>query len=137
MVPCDSSHRAPPFNQRTIRCLSARKALVGEARGAVGQPDNAAVGEAVLLDEVLHDAVVAVRVDAQVRVSRGGEIDDRRKDPMVLRVARDAVDDTVGLVGEPGAVDIIVRWLRGGKKGEVGTEATVFNDKTPTACDVA
>ena len=45
-------------------------ALVGEALGTVFQPDDAAVGEAVLLDEVLHDAVVSVRVDAEMFVAR-------------------------------------------------------------------
>ena len=76
----------------------------------------------MLDDEVLHDAVVAVRVDAQVRVARGGEVDDRRKDSVVLRIARDAVDDTVGLVGEPGAVDAVVRGLRRGEEGEIADQ---------------
>lgn len=42
--------------------------LVGQAFVAVGEVDDAAVGEAVLGDEVLHDGVVAVGVDADVGI---------------------------------------------------------------------
>ena len=56
---------------------TAPLALVGEAFGAVLEPDDAAAGEAVLADEVLHDTVVAVRIDAEMRVADCGVIDYR------------------------------------------------------------
>ena len=109
---------------REVRCVQSdgwefASALVGEAFGAVLEPDDAAVGEAVLQDEVLHDAVVAVGVDAEMRIAGGREINDRREDSVGIRVARHSVDDAVRLVGEPGAVDVGVGGFGRRKEGEV------------------
>ena len=92
---------------------------------AVGKVDDAAVGEPVLQDVVLHDAVVAVRVDADVALPREAELHDILEDAVCLRETRDAVDDVVRLcVIKPLAVvDPGVRGLRTWQEREVGHNA--------------
>ena len=59
--------------------------------------DDAATGEAVLLDDMLHDAVVAMRVDAQVRLCGRTELDDAVEYAVNVRITGYAVDDVIGL----------------------------------------
>ena len=70
----------------------------------IGQPfisrckeDDSAVGEAMLLDVVLHDKVVAVGVDADVAIFREGVFHDVAEHVVYIGVTGDAVDDMVGL----------------------------------------
>mgnify|MGYP007056161909 CR=1 FL=1 len=59
---------------------------------AGGKVDNPAVAEAVGKDAVLHDGVVSVGVDAQVRLAFRAPVHDGAEDAMALRGAADAVD---------------------------------------------
>ena len=79
--------------------------LVGQSFVAVGEENDTAVGEAVLEDVVLHDAVVAVGVDTDVAVAGEGELHDAAEGAVRFRHAGDAVDDMVGQgIVEPLAV---------------------------------
>ena len=93
---------------------------------------------------MLHDAVVAVGVDAEVRIARGGKVDDGGENAVYVRVTGDAVDDAVGLIGEPGAVDVVVGGFGRWKEGEVrdkrfldSASGSARNDKPSSAGDVA
>ena len=65
---------------------------------------------------MLHDAVVAMGIYANVPVMGEAEIHDVAEDVVFIRVTRNAMDDMVGLfVIEPfSAIDLAVGWLRGG-----------------------
>ena len=101
--------------------------LAGQSFVAVGEEDDAAVGEAVLKDVVLHDAIVAVGVDTDVTVAGEGKLHDSVEDAVCFREAGDAVDNVVGLaVVEPlPVVDGAVGGFGRGQEGEVGHNATV------------
>ena len=101
--------------------------LVGQSFVAVGEEDDAAVGEAVFEDVMLHDAVAAVRVDADVAVAGESELHDSVEDAVCFRKAGNAVDNVVGLaVIKPlSVVDGAVGGLGRGQEGEVGHDAAV------------
>ena len=69
--------------------------LIGQSLVAVGQIDDAAVCEAVLDEEVLHDMIVPMCVDADIRVVGEAEVHDAAEYPMDFRVAGDAMDHVV------------------------------------------
>ena len=52
---------------RLLRSAAWRQILIGDARVAVGQADNAAADKSGLFDDLLHRTVVCMRVDAQGR----------------------------------------------------------------------
>ena len=83
--------------------------------------NDAAVSEAMLRKEVLHDEVVAVGVDADVGLAQRAEGEHGGKDAVHVREAGDAVDDVVrGDVIKPGAaVDGGVGGLGRREEGEV------------------
>ena len=58
--------------------------------------DDSAVGEAVLCDDVLHDAVVAMRVDTEVRLCGSTEVDDAVEDAVNVGIAGYTMDDVIG-----------------------------------------
>ena len=101
--------------------------LICQSFVAVGEEDDTAVGEAVFEDVVLHDAVVAVSVDAGVAVAGEGKLHDSVEDAVCFREAGDAVDNVVGQgVVEPlTVVDSAVGRLGRGQEGEVGHDAAV------------
>ena len=101
--------------------------LICQSFVAVGEENDTAVGEAVLEDIVLHDAVVAVGVDTDVAVAGEGELHDGVEDAVCFRHAGDAVDDMVGQgVVEPlTVVDGGVGGFGRGQEGEVGHDAAV------------
>ena len=90
------------------------QALVGEAGGAGGEVDDAAVGEAVFEEVVLHDVVVAVGVDADVAVVGETPFYNCTEDAVDVREAGYAVDYVIGeSVVQPVAVkDFAVGRLR-------------------------
>ena len=59
--------------------------LESQALIAVGEIDDAAVGEAVFLKEVLHDFIVAVGIDADVGVNREAILHRAGEDAPCLR----------------------------------------------------
>ena len=111
-------------------CSLVSHLLVGQPFVAVGEEDDAAVGEAVFEDVVLHDAVVAVGVDADVAVAGEGELHNGVEDAVCFREAGDAVDDVVGLgVAEPLAVvDSAVGGFGRRQEGEIGHDVSILFD---------
>ena len=79
---------------------------------------------------MLHDAVGAVRVYANVGVAGEAPVHDGFEDSMGVGGAADAVDDVVGKsVVEPGAVvDLGVGRFRRGDECEVCDDTGVFFD---------
>ena len=106
--------------------------LVRQTLVAVGQVDDAAVGE-----PVLQDAVVAVCVDADIAFSREAEHHDILEDAMCLREACVAVDDVIrSRVVQPLAVvDFGVRGFRTWQEREVGHNAAGLLNHV-TACSL-
>ena len=99
---------------------------------AGGEVDDAAVGEAVGEDAVLHYTVVAVSVDLDVavRVVCKTPIHNSLEDAVGGGGAADAVDDVVGngVVKPFSAVDLCVGGLWGRDEGEVGDDVGVIDD---------
>jgi hypothetical protein len=56
--------------------------LIGKPFVAIGQADDATIGKAVLHNVVLHDMVVFMGIDADVRIMRKAEIHDVAEDSM-------------------------------------------------------
>ena len=83
--------------------------MIGEPGAAVGEIDYSAVSEAVALDVVSHDAIVAMCVYAQVTLAGGAIVYHVGKDAVHVGVAAQAVYHAVGaLVVEPRAVNPVV-----------------------------
>ena len=102
--------------------------------------DDATVGEAVVQDDVLHDMVVAMRVDADIPVVTEAEVDDGAEDAMRLGDACNTVDDMIRLlIVEPlPTLYLGVGGFRRRQEGEVGHDrAIVDNHKGSTFFDVA
>ena len=76
---------------RVLNSLIRQPFVTGE------QVDDSAVAESVLADIMLHDEVVAVRVDADVRVLRETEVHDVVKHMMHVRITADAMDHMIRL----------------------------------------
>lgn len=76
--------------------------------------NHAAVGKTTLFDQVLHDAVIFVRVNAQVRDALPAEIDRPAQQPVYLPVPGDAVDRAVGAAREP--APLLDRLIRRGRR---------------------
>ena len=115
---------------------NAFKPLIGQPLVAVSQMDNAAVEEAIFPDVVLHDAVVAVGIDANVVLMGEAVVHDASEDAVGTRRTGNAMDDAVGLfVVEPRpVVDVVVGGFRRGQEGEVAhDEAVVLDDETAVA----
>ena len=68
---------------------------------AAGDVNDAAAGEAVFQNDVLHDRVVAVGVDAQVRGRLFAIGDDPAEQAVNLPVAGDSVNRAIGRIGKP------------------------------------
>ena len=63
---------------------------------AVSQKDDATILESVFHDVMLHDVVVAVRVDADVAFPLKAKLHDTLEDTMHIGKAGNAVDNVVG-----------------------------------------
>ena len=95
--------------------------LVGEALVAAEQVDDAAIGEAVALDYVTHDDVVAMGVDAQVTSHCHAVVHHVIEDTMTAGGTGQAVDDVVWLVVKPLAiVNSLVGRFRSRDEGKRG-----------------
>ncbi len=68
---------------------------------------------------MLHDVVVAVRIDADMRIKGSSEINDRGEDAVCVRLTGDAVDYPVRLVRKPGPFDVIIGRLRRGQQSKI------------------
>ena len=86
----------------------------------------------MLEDVVLHDPVVLVRVDPDVRIGGEGIVHDGGEHAVDLRQAGDAVDDVVGKrVVQPLPVfDIGIGRFRRGHEGEVADDTAFLRQDT-------
>ena len=91
-----SSQRASSHGDRPPVRFANVIFLISQPFVTRGKVDDAAIGEAVLLDVVLHDAVVFVGVNANVHIMGEAEVHDVVEDTMDIRVAGDAMDDMIG-----------------------------------------
>ena len=114
--------------------------LVGEAGGAVGEVDDAAVGEPRLCYAVLHYVVVCVGVHAEVLAALPGPGEAGLGDAVAVAGAGQAVDGGVGeVVLQPSSlIDAVVGGLDAGDEGEgaYGVAAFVFDDEAAAEADV-
>ena len=91
--------------------------------------DDATIAEAGFEDEVTHEVVVAMCVDAERVVAVHGIAQDELHDAVCLAVARHAMDGGVGGGGGPGTVvDDGIRGVVARAKHEGGNEAAVLLD---------
>ena len=103
--------------------------LIGEAFAACRCVDDATIAEAGFEDEVAHEVVVAMCVDAERVVAAHGIAQDELHDAVYLAVARHAMDGGVGAGGGPGTVvDDGIRGVVARAKHEGGNEATALLD---------
>ena len=105
---------------------------------AVGEIDDAAVGEARFLQAVAHDGVVAVSVDADVVAVTVAEVEHGIHHSVAFRQARYAVYDQIRLVVEPlAAVDMRVCRVGAGDHRKHGRQlATVLASVAHAPADV-
>ena len=73
------------------------KLLISEALIAVGKVDDAAIGEAVLLDVMLHDTIIFMSIDSDVCIMRETEVHDIVKDAMNIWITGYTMNDMIGL----------------------------------------
>ena len=78
--------------------------LIGQSFFAIPAINDAAIDEARLENEVLHDAVVAVGVDAQGGVTLQGEVKNRLENALHFSRTGDAMDGGVWAMVGPGAL---------------------------------
>ena len=123
--------------------LSAAKNLeflVGEAGGAVGKVDDAAVGEARLYYAVLHYVVVGVGVHAEVLAVLPGPGEAGLGDAVAVAGAGQAVDGGVGegVLQPSSLVNAVVCGLDAGDEGEGanGGAAFVFDYEASAKTDI-
>ena len=79
----------------------------------------------MLFKNRLHNGVLGVSIDLDVRGTGEAEIEDIREDALVSARACDAVDSGVGLVVELSAVDNVVVGVAVGEKGKKSRGSTV------------
>ncbi len=89
---------------KRFRDISGLVILIGEAFAACRRVDDATIAEAGFEDEVTHEVVVAMCVDAKRVVAVHGIAQNELHDAVCLAVARHAVDGGVGGGGGPGTV---------------------------------
>ena len=113
--------------------------MISQPFVACNDVDDATIGKAVLLDDVLHDMIVFVRVYTQVRLCSRTELDDAVENAVNVRIAGYAVDDVIGQgIVEPLAiVNRRIRWVWGCKESKVGyNPAVLLNDITAILLNV-
>ena len=105
---------------------------------AVGEIDDAAVGEASFLQAVAHDGVVAVGVDADVVAVAVAEVEHGIHHAVAFRQARYAVNDQIWLVVEPrSSIDMRVCRVGAGDHRKHGRQlATVLASVAHAPADV-
>ena len=112
--------------------------LIGEAFAACRRVDDATIAEAGFEDEVAHEVVVAMCVDAKRVVAVHGIAQDKLHDAVCHAVARHAMDGGVGGGGGPGTVvDDGIRGVVAGTQREGGDDlSATLNDVAGAGLDV-
>ena len=73
------------------------KLLVSKSFIAVGKKYDTTIGEAVLLDVVLHDTIIFMSIDSDVCIMRETEVHDIVKDAMNIWITGYTMNDMIGL----------------------------------------
>ena len=71
--------------------------LAALAAPSVGKVDDAAIGEAVFLDVVLHDTIIFMSIYADVCIMRETEVHDIVKDAMNIWITGYTMNNMIGL----------------------------------------
>ena len=114
--------------------------MISEALISVSKVDDTALGEAVLLDVVLHDTVVLMGIDSDVYIMRETEVHDIAKDAVNIWITGYTMND---MVGQGVVCPLTIIYLRVGRlrrvqKGEIADDATsVLNDKATMLLHIA
>lgn len=95
---------------------------------AVGKMDDAAIAESVCQNDVLHDAVVCMCVDAQINASLKAKVEAKLEDAVCRVPFGDAVNGGVGkgVVNPLSAVDDVVSRLYAWNEGKSSHDVTVL-----------
>ena len=90
--------------------------------------DDATVAEAVCLNDVLHDAVVGMCVDAQIGTSLKAKVEAKPEDAVCRVPFGDAVNGGVGkgVVNPLTTVDDVISWLNAWYEGKSGYDVAVL-----------
>lgn len=123
----------PRRKQRPATFASIK--LVSQALVATRQVDDPAITETVLPETMLHDAIVPVGIDTDVRVLPAAPVQYAPEDAVGVREAGEPVYDMIGhLILQPfTALDVGVRGFRGREKGEIGYRGLIVLHQEATA----
>ena len=123
---------------KRFRDISGLVILIGEAFAACRRVDDATIAEAGFEDEVAHEVVIAMCVDAKRVVAVHGIAQDELHDAVCLAVARHTMDGGVGAGGGPGSVvDDGIRGIVARAKHEGGDDlSATLNDVAGAGGDV-
>ena len=81
--------------------------------------DDAAFGEATLLDQPLHDKIIGMGIDPDILAELTAIAHSTLKQAVGLPVAGNSVDRNVRRVVQPAAIfDVLIGWLRPLKQGK-------------------
>ena len=72
------------------------KLLISKTFIAVGEVDDATIGELVLLNVVLHNQIILMGIDADVCIMRKAVIYDLAENAVNIRITGNAMDDVIG-----------------------------------------
>ena len=95
---------------------------IGKTFGPVLQKDHPAIRETSLRNDMLHDMVVPVRIDAEMRIAMLCKCNDCLENAMYIGIAGNAVENSVRLPGHPCTVNAGIGRFRRGKKGKIAGE---------------
>ena len=116
------------------------KLLISHALISVSKVDDAAIGEAVLLDVVLHDTIIFMSIDSDVCIMRETEVHDIVKDAMNIWITGYTMNDMVGqgVVCPLTIIYLRVGRLRRWQESEIADDATnLFQDKATMLFHIA
>ena len=125
------------FVRRDSAICASKMAL---AAPSVSNVDDAAIGEAVLLDIVPHDSILLMGIYADVCIMRETEVHDVTEDAVNVRIAGNTVNDMIGLcVIQPLTIVYVrVGRLRRRQESEIADNATsLFQDKAAMLFHIA
>ena len=92
--------------------------LEGDAVGAVGEADYAALGESVIHKTVFHHPVVGMSVDPYVAAAGEAPVETPIQHSSRAAVGGDAMNGAIGIVIQPCALDFTISGLLAGNEGE-------------------
>ena len=116
------------------------KFLISHALISVSKVDDATIGEAVLLDVVLHDTIIFMSIDSDVCIMREAEVHDIAKDAVNIWITGYTMND---MVGQCVVCPLTIVYFRVGRfwrrqESEIAhNAANIFNNKTAMFLHIA